>query len=48
MQNIYIPNENEFKKWISETIREELKRGRVLFIKSEVLRWVKENRNEEL
>ena len=93
MRTLYYPEEDDYRKWIRETVREELKfllielkkktnleeeplmtrkeigsylrislvtltdwkkrglpyhqkRGRVLFLKSEVLKWLKENKNE--
>jgi hypothetical protein len=92
MQNIFLPGEEEFKRWVQESVREELKialsdlksranpdeeplvtrkeigqylrislvtlsdwkkrglpchqkRGRVLFLKSEVLAWLKSQNN---
>jgi hypothetical protein len=94
MPHVFLPGEEEFKRWIRESVREEMKavlldlktnssskeeplmtrkeigaylrislvtltdwkkrglpcrqhRGRVLFLKSEVLKWLKENKNEE-
>jgi len=94
MQNVFFPGEEDFKRWVQESVREELKnllsdlkgkanpdeeplvtrkeigkylrislvtltdwkkrglphhqkRGRVLFLKSEVLNWLKNNKSED-